>query len=50
MLLHDPEHKNIYTSGGRTLANIFVTGVVTIDGAEISVLDSDVGSVETKKK
>ncbi|XXG44001.1 hypothetical protein AAC387_Pa01g3905 [Persea americana] len=50
VLLHDPEHKNIYTSGGRTLANIFVTGVVTIDGAEISVLDSDVGSVETKKK
>ena len=29
---------------------IFVTGVVKIESAEIVVLDSDVGSIETQKK
>ncbi|XP_058094586.1 dolichyl-diphosphooligosaccharide--protein glycosyltransferase subunit 2 [Magnolia sinica] len=50
VLLHDPEHKKIYATGGRAQASIFVTGFIKIDSAEIAVLDSDVGSIETKKK
>ncbi|CAK7346376.1 unnamed protein product [Dovyalis caffra] len=49
-VLHDPDHKNLYATGGQTQIPIFVTGVVKIDSAEIAVLDSDLGSIETKKK
>ncbi|XP_059626037.1 dolichyl-diphosphooligosaccharide--protein glycosyltransferase subunit 2 isoform X2 [Cornus florida] len=50
IVLHDPEHKKIYATGGRTRVTIYVTGVIRIDSAEIAVLDSDLGSVETQKK
>ncbi|KAL3517710.1 hypothetical protein ACH5RR_020299 [Cinchona calisaya] len=50
ILLHDSEHKKIYATGGRTKVSIYVTGVVNIDQAEIVILDSDLGSVETKKR
>jgi oligosaccharyltransferase complex subunit delta (ribophorin II) len=49
MVLHDPDHLNLYATGGQTRIPIFVTGVVKVDSAEISVLDSDLGSTETKK-
>ncbi|KAJ6938559.1 hypothetical protein NC651_005095 [Populus alba x Populus x berolinensis] len=48
MVLHDPDHLNLYATGGQTRIPIFVTGVVKVDSAEISVLDSDLGSTETK--
>ncbi|XP_077252863.1 ribophorin II (RPN2) family protein isoform X2 [Tasmannia lanceolata] len=50
VLLHDPEHKKIYASGSRTRASIHVTGFIKIDDAEIAVLDSDVGSIESMKR
>ncbi|XP_058197143.1 dolichyl-diphosphooligosaccharide--protein glycosyltransferase subunit 2-like [Rhododendron vialii] len=50
IVLHDSENKNIYATGGRTKVPIYVTGVIKVDNAEISVLDSDLGSVETQKK
>ncbi|KAF6142060.1 hypothetical protein GIB67_001257 [Kingdonia uniflora] len=50
VLLRDPEHKNIYSTGGQTQVPIFVTGLVKVDGAEIAVLESDLVSVEIKKK
>ncbi|CDP03756.1 unnamed protein product [Coffea canephora] len=50
ILLHDPEHKKIYATGGRTKVSVYVTGVVNIDQAEIAILDSDLGNVETKKR
>ncbi|XP_019165264.1 PREDICTED: dolichyl-diphosphooligosaccharide--protein glycosyltransferase subunit 2-like [Ipomoea nil] len=50
IVLHDPEHKKIYATGGRSKFPIYVTGVVTVDHAEIAILDSDLGNVETKKK
>lgn len=49
-MLDDSENKNIYATGGRTKVPIYVTGVIKVDNAEISVLDSDLGSVETQKK
>ncbi|KAL5994829.1 Glutamine--fructose-6-phosphate aminotransferase [isomerizing] 2 [Asimina triloba] len=50
VLLHDPEHKKLYATGGGAQASIFVTGSINIDSAEIAVLDSDLGSIEIKKK
>ncbi|KAE9460641.1 hypothetical protein C3L33_07396, partial [Rhododendron williamsianum] len=50
IVLHDSENKNIYATGGRTKVPIYVTGVIKVDNGEISVLDSDLGSVETQKK
>ncbi|KAJ6405773.1 hypothetical protein OIU84_013687 [Salix udensis] len=49
MVLHDPDHLNLYATGGQTQIPIFVTGLVKVDSAEIAVLDSDLGSTETKK-
>ncbi|XP_061972194.1 dolichyl-diphosphooligosaccharide--protein glycosyltransferase subunit 2-like [Populus nigra] len=49
-VLHDSDHKNLYATGGQTRIPIFVTGVIEVDTAEIAVLDSDLGSIETKKK
>ncbi|KAF9686830.1 hypothetical protein SADUNF_Sadunf02G0030500 [Salix dunnii] len=49
MVLHDPDHLNLYATGGQTEIPIFVTGLVKVDSAEIAVLDGDLGSTETKK-
>ncbi|KAJ6392151.1 hypothetical protein OIU77_025998 [Salix suchowensis] len=49
MVLHDPDHSYLYATGGQTQIPIFVTGLVKVDSAEIAVLDSDLGSTETKK-
>ncbi|XP_022155085.1 dolichyl-diphosphooligosaccharide--protein glycosyltransferase subunit 2 [Momordica charantia] len=49
IVLHDSEHKDIYTTGGQTRVPIYITGVVKIENAEIAVLDSDLGSIETQK-
>lgn len=40
----------MYATGGQTQVPVFVTGLIKIDNAEIAVLDSDLGSVETQKK
>ncbi|KAI3449788.1 hypothetical protein Pfo_006453 [Paulownia fortunei] len=50
IVFDDPEHKKNYATGGRTKVPIHVTGVIKIDNAEIAILDSDLGSVETQKK
>ena len=50
IVLHDPEQKEIYTTGGRTKVPIYVTGVIEIHNAEIAVLESDLGNIETEKK
>ncbi|KAK4373065.1 hypothetical protein RND71_008449 [Anisodus tanguticus] len=50
IVLHDSEHKMIYATGGRTKVPIYITGVIKVDNAEISVLDSNLGNVETRKK
>ncbi|CAK9171431.1 unnamed protein product [Ilex paraguariensis] len=50
IVLRDPEHKKIYATGGRTRVPIYVTGIIKVGSAEIAVLDSDLGSIETQKK
>ncbi|KAG9452056.1 hypothetical protein H6P81_004960 [Aristolochia fimbriata] len=47
---HDPEYKKAYATGGRTKAPVYVTGLIRIDKAEVAILDSDAGHVETVKK
>lgn len=50
IVLHDSVDKKVYTTGGQTQVPLFVTGVIKTDNAEIAVLDSDLGSIETQKK
>ncbi|XVE72919.1 hypothetical protein DITRI_Ditri11bG0076500 [Diplodiscus trichospermus] len=50
IMLHEPEHEKAYVTGSQTQVPIFVTGLVKIENAEITVLDSDLGSIETQKK
>ncbi|GER29677.1 glycosyltransferase subunit 2 [Striga asiatica] len=50
IVFEDPEHKKNYATGGRTKVLIHVTGAIKIENAEIEILDSDLESVETKKK
>ncbi|XP_073040651.1 LOW QUALITY PROTEIN: dolichyl-diphosphooligosaccharide--protein glycosyltransferase subunit 2-like [Primulina eburnea] len=50
IVLDDPEYTKTYVTGGRTKVPIHLTGVVQFDNAEIAVLDSDLGTVETHKK
>ncbi|XP_074280044.1 dolichyl-diphosphooligosaccharide--protein glycosyltransferase subunit 2 [Silene latifolia] len=47
--LHDSSDSGIYSTGGRTRVQIFVTGVIKVDNAEISVLDSDLENADSKK-
>ncbi|KAL3644977.1 proteasome regulatory particle base subunit [Castilleja foliolosa] len=46
----ESEDKKNYATGGRTKVPIHVTGAIKIDNAEIVVLDSDLGNVETQNK
>ncbi|GMN48999.1 hypothetical protein TIFTF001_018171 [Ficus carica] len=50
VVLHDSEHEKVYATGGQTRVPVFVTGIIKVDNAEIVVLDSDLGSVESQKK
>lgn len=49
-MLHEPEHEKIYVTGGQKKVPIFASGLIKIENAEIAVLDSDLGSIETQKK
>ncbi|KAH1081455.1 hypothetical protein J1N35_021216 [Gossypium stocksii] len=50
IVLHEPEHEKIYVTVGQIKVPIFVSGLIKIENAEIAVLDSDLGSIETQKK
>ncbi|TYJ09480.1 hypothetical protein E1A91_A11G144600v1, partial [Gossypium mustelinum] len=50
IVLHELEHEKIYITGGQKKVPIFVSGLIKIENAEIAVLDSDLGSIETQKK
>ncbi|EXB88375.1 Dolichyl-diphosphooligosaccharide--protein glycosyltransferase subunit 2 [Morus notabilis] len=49
VVLHDSEHEKVYATGGQTQVPVFITGIIKVDNAEIVVLDSDLGSVESQK-
>ncbi|OAY67978.1 Dolichyl-diphosphooligosaccharide--protein glycosyltransferase subunit 2, partial [Ananas comosus] len=48
--LHDPDNVNIYATGGQNSIRAFITGLIKVDKAEIGILDSDAGSVESLQK
>ncbi|XP_021756423.1 dolichyl-diphosphooligosaccharide--protein glycosyltransferase subunit 2-like [Chenopodium quinoa] len=48
--LNDPSQSDIYATGGRTWVKIYFTGEIKVENAEISVLDNDLGNVESQKK
>ncbi|GLT33065.1 hypothetical protein SLA2020_076840 [Shorea laevis] len=50
IVLHELEPEKVYATGGQTRVPLFVTGIVKIENAEIAVLDSDLGSIETQKQ
>ncbi|CAN8231185.1 unnamed protein product [Cochlearia groenlandica] len=50
ILLDDSAHEKAYITEGQTKVPIAVTGVISIENAEIAVLDSAIGSVESQKK
>lgn len=50
MVLKDSDTRSNYATGGQISVSIYITGVVKMGNAEIAVLDSDLGSIETQKK
>ncbi|KAL5561928.1 hypothetical protein UlMin_031675 [Ulmus minor] len=50
VVLHESDSENVYATGGQTQVPVFVTGFIKIENAEIAVLDSDLGSIESQKK
>ncbi|KAL5136757.1 Dolichyl-diphosphooligosaccharide--protein glycosyltransferase subunit 2 [Glycine soja] len=50
IVLHDFGSEKVYATGGQIHVPIYVTGIIEVGNAEITVLDSDLGSAETQKK
>ncbi|KAE8681764.1 Dolichyl-diphosphooligosaccharide--protein glycosyltransferase subunit 2 [Hibiscus syriacus] len=50
IVLHKPEDEKVYVTGGQKKVPVFVTGLIKIENAEIAILGSDLGSIETQKK
>ena len=50
ILLDESANEKGYITEAQTKVPIAATGAISIENAEISVLDSDVGSVESQKK
>ncbi|XP_039005684.1 dolichyl-diphosphooligosaccharide--protein glycosyltransferase subunit 2-like isoform X2 [Hibiscus syriacus] len=50
IVLHKPEDEKVYVTGGPKKVPIFVSGLIKIENAEIAILDSDLGRIETQKK
>ncbi|KAK7393388.1 hypothetical protein VNO78_21942 [Psophocarpus tetragonolobus] len=50
IVLHDSGSEKVYATGGQIHVPISVTGIIEVGNVEITVLDGDLGSSETKKK
>jgi oligosaccharyltransferase complex subunit delta (ribophorin II) len=48
--LQELEHEIAYATGGRSTENVFITGVIKVDKAEIGISDNDAGTVESVQK
>uniref|UniRef100_A0A803M4L6 Dolichyl-diphosphooligosaccharide--protein glycosyltransferase subunit 2 n=1 Tax=Chenopodium quinoa TaxID=63459 RepID=A0A803M4L6_CHEQI len=46
--LNDPSQSDVYATGGRTWVKIYFTGEIKVENEEISVLDNDLGNVESQ--
>lgn len=49
MVFEDLNRKSDYATGGQTRVPIYITGDIKVGNAEVAILDSDLGSIETKK-
>ncbi|KEH42508.1 putative dolichyl-diphosphooligosaccharide--protein glycotransferase [Medicago truncatula] len=49
IVLQDSESDKVYATGGQIHVPIYITGIIKVGSAEIAVLDSDLGNVETHK-
>ncbi|KAF7804626.1 dolichyl-diphosphooligosaccharide--protein glycosyltransferase subunit 2 [Senna tora] len=50
VVLHESDNDKVYATGGQIHVQIYVTGIIEVGSAEIAILDSDLGSIETQKK
>ncbi|KAK4748146.1 hypothetical protein SAY87_014732 [Trapa incisa] len=50
IVFHNSKDGKIYAPGGQTKVPVHVSGTIKIEKFEISVLDSDVGSIDTQKQ
>ncbi|XP_039032608.1 dolichyl-diphosphooligosaccharide--protein glycosyltransferase subunit 2-like [Hibiscus syriacus] len=50
IVLHKPEDEKVYVTEGPKKVPIFVSGLIKIENAEVAILDSDLGRIETQKK
>jgi oligosaccharyltransferase complex subunit delta (ribophorin II) len=48
--LQEPEHESVYATGGRNTENVFITGLIKVDKAEIGISDNDAGTMESVQK
>ncbi|KAG2602803.1 dolichyl-diphosphooligosaccharide--protein glycosyltransferase subunit 2 [Panicum virgatum] len=48
--LKEQEHESVYATGGRNTENVFITGLIKVDKAEIGISDNDAGTVESIQK
>ncbi|TKW18416.1 hypothetical protein SEVIR_5G429300v4 [Setaria viridis] len=48
--LQEPEHETVYSTGGRNTENVFITGLIKVDKAEIGISDNDAGTMESVQK
>jgi len=48
--LKEQEHESVYATGGRNTENVFITGLIKVDKAEIGISDNDTGTVESIQK
>lgn len=49
-MLHDSEDGKVYVTGGQTKVPVYISGIIKVENAEISVLDNDLGSIDTQKQ
>ncbi|KAK4801033.1 hypothetical protein SAY86_021520 [Trapa natans] len=50
IVFHNSKDGKIYATGGQTKVPVYVSGAIKIEKAEIFVLDSDIGSIGTRKQ
>jgi len=47
--LQDPEHESVYTTGGRNIETVVVTGLIKVDKAEIGIAENDATAESVEK-
>nr|CAB3479204.1 unnamed protein product [Digitaria exilis] len=48
--LQEPDHETVYATGGKNTENVFITGLIKVDKAEIGISDNDAGATESVQK